>query len=485
MLVYERLLTGLRSYAAARLLTQLVSLAGTVYLIRTLDSHAFGLFGIAVVAFNYFSMIYDGTLTETLVQRYPATPLERRAVFSLMLALGALTTVLMVMLAKPLALLVNEPEAAELIAVLACGLMLTALTVMPHARLLSDMAFPRLAIISGVQALVTTAASIGLAYSGAGPWSLVLGMLIGLIVRVVALNVVAPSVLLPTFAVREAYGYLRFGGILLADNILWRWYVSLDTLLLGRWAGTAALGYYNVAQQVAELPLEKISTIANDVALPAYTELSADRRAFTSLMIETMRTHAAVGFPIFWGIASVAAVAVPVLFGAKWDASVFPLMALAAIAPLRLIGSVETPAMTGLGRPDVLLRTKLIVAPCMTVALLAGVRFGGINGAALAWLLAFPVCYAVAFRLVLRAAHVPYADVLRVLRGPAIAAAAMAVVVCAWQAFASSLTPVALLASAIAVGALTYAVILRLADPEAFQLVLNRIARLIGVRQAQ
>ncbi len=261
--------------------------------------------------------------------------------------------------------------------------------------------------------------------------------------------------------------------------------MSLDTLLLGRWAGTAALGYYNVAQQVAELPLEKISTIANDVALPAYTELSADRRAFTSLMIETMRTHAAVGFPIFWGIASVAAVAVPVLFGAKWDASVFPLMALAAVAPLRLIGSIETPAMTGLGRPDVLLRTKLIVAPCMTVALLAGVRFGGINGAALAWLLAFPVCYAVAFRLVLRAAHVPYADVLRVLRGPAIAAAAMAVVVCAWQAFASSLTPVALLASAIAVGALTYAVILRLADPEAFQLVLNRIARLIGVRQAQ
>ncbi len=485
--LYERLLAGFRSYAAARLLTQVVSWAGTVYIVRKLDSHAFGLFGISLVAFNYVSMVYDGTLTETIVQRYPATAAARRSVFTLLLGIGVLTTGVMAALAEPVAFLMNEPRVGPLIGTLSCALLLTSLTVLPHATLIRQMAFPRLAIISGLQAIITTVTSVALAYSGAGPWSMVLAMVAGMAVRAVALNIVAPCILAPTRHLREAFSYLRFGGVLLVDNILWRWYVSLDTFLLGRWSGATSLGYYSVAQQLADMPLEKISTIANDVALPAYAELSADKRGAAQLMLETIRTHATVGFPIFWGLAAVANTAVPVLFGAKWELSILPLMALCAVAPLRLIGSVETPAMTGLGRPGVLLQTKLIIAPVMTIALIVGARFGGINGAALAWLVAFPMCYALAFRLVLRAAELPYRVVVGVIRGPATAAALMFAVVRAWEIAlaATGLASIVILASAIVIGAVIYAGALRLVDGDAFRLAHSRFGHFLGLRQPQ
>ena len=487
MLLYGKLLAGLRSYAAARLLTQVVSWAGTVYIVRRLDSHSFGLFGISLVAFNYLSMVYDGTLTETLVQRYPANAAERRSTFSLLLAIGVLTSILLAAASPWLARLMNEPEVEVLIAVLAAALLMISLTVMPHARLIRDMAFPRIALVSAVQALVSTAASVALACSGAGAWSLVLGMLAGLAVRVVGLNLFAPCFALPTLDIARAFGYLRFGGVLLLDNILWRWYVSLDTLLLGRWAGAGSLGYYSVAQQLADLPLERISTIANDVALPAYAELKNDRPAFARLMLETIRTHAIVGFPIFWGLAAVADFAVPVLFGDRWNAAILPLVALAAIAPLRLIGSVETPAMTGLGQPRVLLRTKLVVAPCMTLALGVGAWFGGINGAALAWLLVFPLCYGTAFRFVLKAAELPYRTVLGVISGPAAAAALMVVLVrvCVSFATATDVNLVATLSLSICVGALAYVIGLRLVDRETFRLAHSRIGHFLGLRQPQ
>ncbi|HVW69855.1 MAG TPA: oligosaccharide flippase family protein [Steroidobacteraceae bacterium] len=467
----------------ARTLTQLISWIGTVFVVRKLDSHAVGLFGIALVAYNFLSMLYDGTLTETLVQRYPADERERRAVFSALLCVGILTTAVMCVLSIIVASLVHEPAVTPLAMSLSAALMLTSLTVLPHAKLLRTMEFGRLAVIASLQAALTTATTVALAAFGAGVWSLALGMIAGIAVRVVALNVAAPAILRPTLDLAGTWGHIRFGGVLLADNLLWRWYVSLDTFLLGRWVGATSLGFYSLAQQVADLPLEKISTIVNDVSLPAYAELSKDRGNAAQLMLETIRTHATIGFALFWGLAAVAPVVVPLLFGARWDAAILPLMALATVAPLRLIGSVETPAMTGIGKPTTLLRSKLVVAPAMTVALVLGAGLGGVDGVALAWVLAFPVSYAVAFRPILRAIGISYSAVLQAIRGPAAAAGLMALAVYGsgrlW--LEDCVAPVLALGLEIALGVLVYGVVLGVLDRNSFELARARAARLVGL----
>ena len=484
MLVYERLLGGLRSYTVARIATQAISWTGTVFVVRKLDSHEFGLFSIALLAYNFLSLVYDGTLTETFVQRGPADERQRRGAFTLLLALGVLMGVTLVVVAIPVARLVREPAVAALAMALSLGLLSSSLAVLPHAHLLRAMQFERLAIIASVQAVLTTVTTVGLAAAGAGVWALVSGMLMGIIVRTVALNIVAPSLLRPTSDLAGTCRYLRFGGLLLADNMLWRWYVSVDTFLLGRWTGATALGFYSLAQQLADMPLEKISTIVNDVSLPAYTALSADRRRASGLMLETLRTHATVGFPLFWGLAAVAASLVPLLFGVRWDEAIMPLTALAAVAPLRLIGSIETPAMTGIGAPQALLRSKAILVPGMTVALAAGAWSYGIRGAALAWLLAFPILYGLAFRPILREIGLTYREVFAVLRGPAAAAALMWAVVYATRRSIPSDTaaPVFVLAAEIVLGAVTYCLFLWALDRTAFRLTRARAARLVGLR---
>jgi O-antigen/teichoic acid export membrane protein len=291
--------------------------------------------------------------------------------------------------------------------------------------------------------------------------------------------------MLPTLRCLDALRYLRFGAVVVFDGMLWLWYTSIDTLLLGRWAGAASLGFYRVAQQLANMPLEKISTIVNQVALPAYAELRGDRRGIARLTLETMRTHAVVGFPIFWGLAAVADSAVPVLFGSKWQAAVFPLIAFSAVAPLKLIGSIESPAMTGTGHPGILLKTKWILVPGMTAALAAGCWLGGINGAALSWLLAFPICYSLAFRYVLEKVGLTYREMLVALRGPAIVAALMVVLVRLGSSAAAeiNLAPALGLLAQIAIGALSYALLLRVIDRDAFQLTQQRMERLIGWRR--
>jgi O-antigen/teichoic acid export membrane protein len=287
---------------------------------------------------------------------------------------------------------------------------------------------------------------------------------------------------LPGGRLRTAIRYVRFGGLLFVDGLLWRWYTSLDTFLLGRWSGTQALGFYSLGQQVANMPLEKVSTVVNDVSLPAYAQLGGEGLGAKRLLLETVRTHAVVGLPMFWGIASVASIAVPLLFGDKWQAAVLPLVAFALIAPVRLMGSVETPAMTGIGEPAVLLRTKWIIVPCMTLALLAGCWFAGVYGACAVWLTVFPVCYGFAFRYVLRAAGVAYVELWHAVRGPLLAAVVMlAAVELAQLLLARFLMPAwVLLSCTVIAGAAVYGLSLRATDAEAFALTAGRLRRVLS-----
>jgi O-antigen/teichoic acid export membrane protein len=486
-MVDDRIIAGVRAHAAAKALVQGISWAGTILVLRRLDSEALGIFAVAVAVFNYASLIYEGSLLEALVQRAPRDAREHRAVYTLLLGSALLLGAVMVSLAVPVGLWVEEPNAAPLICVLASALLVSAQGILPQAELMRQMRFDRLAVIASAQALASTAVTIALAYLGGRQWALALGLIAGLATRTTLLNLSAPHLLRPTSDLGAAIRHLRFGGVLIADGVLWRWYTSLDTFLLGRWSGTGVLGYYSLGQHVANMPLEKISTIVNDVSLPAYAELVREGRGASRLLLETMRTHAAVGFPLFWGFASVAHLAVPALFGEKWRPAVFPLAAFALVAPLRLIGSVETPAMTGLGRPAVLLRTKLVIVPCMTAALVVGCWFGGMHGACVAWLTAFPVCYAIAFRYVLRAAGVQYGEVFRVIRGACLAAVLMmgAVQLTYLALSRTSISDWALLSCMVTAGVAAYVTLLRAIDPHAFALTAGRLRRVLALQSAR
>ncbi|MET0656966.1 MAG: lipopolysaccharide biosynthesis protein [Steroidobacteraceae bacterium] len=482
--LYDNVFAGLRSAALAKLTTQVLSWAGMVYIVRQLDSHAFGTYGIATVILSYGIMVFEGGMLEALIQHPPDTRQERRSTFTALLLSAVVLTAAVILLAPPLSRWFHDRSVQPVLALLSVIVVLTALCMLPLAELMRRMNFKLLALISSIQALLATITTVALAYRGYGVWALVWGAVAGALVRAVLLNWKGRGLQWPTLRFLPAMRYARFAGTLVLDNVLFRWYTTVDTLFLGRWAGTGTLGYYTLGQDIANLPLEKIASVVNDVSLPAYSELQADRRRAAHLMLETLRTHATVGFPLFWGLAAVAGPAVLVLFGEKWSPAVLPLMALAFVAPLRLIGSVETPLLTGLGRPDVLLKTKLILVPCMTLALVVGCMTGGLVGASLAWVLVFPICYLLSFRWVLSHIEVSLRQVASIARAPCLSALCMALTVtgCDLALLANGVTPLFRLIAEMALGSLLYPLLLWALDRHAFNLLRERLLRVAGRR---
>jgi hypothetical protein len=117
----------------------------------------------------------------------------------------------------------------------------------------------------------------------------------------------------------------------------------------------------------------------------------------------------------------------------------------------------------------------------MTLAIVLGCWWGGVNGAALAWLCVFPLCYVTAFRWVLQPMGLKYADVGAVVRGPALAAGLMMCIVRLAAAGLSRVDVGALssLVVMIVIGAAAYVFLLRTLDREAYSLLIYRARQLL------
>ena len=186
---------------------------------------------------------------------------------------------------------------------------------------------------------------------------------------------------------------------------------------------------------------------------------------------------------MFWGLGSVADLLVPVALGDEWRPAILPLMAFAWVAPLRLMGSIESPAMTGMGRPEVLVRTKLFLATVMIGSLAVACAWYGVVGAIFVWVVVFPVCYVATLRVVLSALDLTIGRAFQVVRGPLCSGLIMVVAVRALLvAVEPRGTTTGLLGVAIIVGALVYIGALRVLDPLAFSLTAGRLSRVAGLQ---
>jgi len=94
--------------------------------------------------------------------------------------------------------------------------------------------------------------------------------------------------------------------------------------------------------------------------------------------------------------------------------------------PLRALGSLSSPVVTAIGRPDVSLKCMFWIALIMIPAISVGTRWG-LHGVAMAWALSYPLAYIASSKLVGNAVSLPLFSMLRPIIKPTACGIVMAV----------------------------------------------------------
>jgi O-antigen/teichoic acid export membrane protein len=416
--------TALRWAGGATATGQLITWAMTILVIRILTPEDYGLMAMATVVIAFLMLVNELGLGAVIVQRESLDLDTVRTIFGITLIVNTLFFALLWLAAPLISGFFHEDRLTTIVRVLALQFVIAAFEIVPVAQLERNLDFKRKSLANLAANVAGGAASLVLAYRGLGVWALVSGNLVLVTTRMVLLNIAAPFLHLPAFNVRAAANALAFGGLVTLERAMWFLYSQADVFVVGRLLGTRILGVYSVAMQLASLVMHKTGGVLYEVAFPTFARTQEDRRRLSAYVLKAKRLVGFFGFPIFFGIASVAPEMVQVLLGSSWSAAAPALCLLSLVMPLRMASNVLPPALQGSGRPDVSVLNLLLALVVMPLAFLAGARWG-LLGVCWSWVLAFPPVY---LMMLLRSRHVlgvGVGEVLRTMALPALASAVM------------------------------------------------------------
>lgn len=420
----SRVLLALRWSAGLRIVSQVATWAMTLIVIRLLSPSDYGLMALASIVLTFLLMINELGIGPALVQKESLDDDDLRQAFGIAL-ISNLVLFTIVWLGSPLvATFFGEPELVPIIRTLSVQFALVPLAVVPEAMLMRNLDMKKRSIVNLVANVTGGVATLVLAIGGHGVWSLVWGSLVLMALRSFGFLAAAPYFAVPRFSFSKAKGLLSFGALITADRLLWFVYSRADVVIIGKVLGTEVLGIYSIAMQIASLPLQKVNSVLNEVAFPAFAMIQREPERVRSYLQKATRMVSFLAFPIFMGISAIAPAFVHVVLGDQWAASVLPLATLACIMPLRMISNIVTSTLQGIGRVGISVGNLLYASVIIPAAILFGSQYGLI-GVCVAWLTAFPLVTIIEIVRSRPYVHMGIADFLQIFSRPLIGSAIM------------------------------------------------------------
>lgn len=308
------------------------SMGATVVLARLLRPADYGLVGMAVVVTGFVSMFKDLGLSAATVQREEITRAQVSTLFWVNVALSVGIGFLTAAIAPLVSWFYGEPRLTAITLAYSAGFLLGGLTVQHEALLRRQMRFGALAAAEVAALLSSIAATVLLAWYGAGYWALVGGHLALSLVYMVAVWAACGWMPGPPVRGSGVRSMLAFGGNLTGFGVVNYFGSNLDNLLVGRFWGVQQLGLYAKAYQLLLLPIDQINTPVAGVSIPALSRLTDAPERYRAAYLRILEKLTIITMPLAAFMIVTSDWLVRVVLGPQWDATarIFAILGFAA-----------------------------------------------------------------------------------------------------------------------------------------------------------
>jgi PST family polysaccharide transporter len=361
-----------------------VQLAGVLVLARVLSPRDYGAFAMVTAVVSLGELLQDFGLSSAAIQAPTVTRDQQTNLFWINTGIGLSLGVLVFACAPALAAFYNEPILTPITRALAPTFLINGLASQFRAHLTRN--FQMTALSVAVVCAQTAGISAGLigALNGLGPWALVAQQLTFTFVNLVVM--IKATQFWPGLPRRNADigAFLRFGGNLMATNLVGHISRSVNTVLIGNRFGAELAGLYDRAFMLLMLPLNQINVPANTVALPTLSKLQHDSPRFERFLLhgQTVLLHALLG--AFAYAAAAGDVLIEIVMGEQWLPAA-PLFRILTVAGAFQAASYATYwAFTAKGLTHQTLKFSLVTRSGLVLLLLAGLRWG-VTGVTIAY----------------------------------------------------------------------------------------------------
>ncbi|TAD82348.1 MAG: lipopolysaccharide biosynthesis protein [Sphingomonadales bacterium] len=372
--------------SGSQVLTQIVSWASTLIVIRLLAPQDYGLFAMAQVMLTLLNTMNGWGLASALIREDEVSEERLRQTLGMLILLNGGLAVTQFLAAPLVAMWFEQPMVTDLLRVQSLLYLAVPFCALPHAILSRRMDFRTPAQVRLAAALVGAVTALTGAISDWGVWTLVAAPLMMLLTEAIGMTWAARAPIRPIFRFTGAGHIAGFGGVMTATQLFWFAQSQADVVIAGRVLDPHELGVYTTGLFLAQLLAAKFVPPINEVAYAAYSRQQAEGHSDwgSAAVLATVRLVMLVALPAYAGLAVVAPVLVPVLLGEKWIEIVPLLPILAGAMAMLTLQILFSPATNARGFPGIGLKVTMLGSVVMPLGFFVG-SYWGITGFAWGW----------------------------------------------------------------------------------------------------
>ncbi len=374
--VKQRVINGSFWTIFSNISSNAVSFAVTVVLARLLTPEDFGIVAISAVFIGVVTLFQDLGMGSAIIQRRNIDDDYLATSFSVSLISGIAIAVVLGAASPFVAYFYGKDILKYILLFSTIGFLLSPFTTIHTTLLTKELEFRKLALVNILSQVVSGVISVALALLGYGVWSLVVGkvvsqpLLMPLIWKLVKWR---PRLKLVKKCFNDLFG---FGSNLLGFNIIHYISRNSDNLIIGKYLGAQALGYYSVAFNLMLKPLPLISWSIGKVLFPVFSTMQDDLERTRRLYLKVIRTISLITFPMMAGLIMVADEFILTAYGAQWAPAALPLKLLCVVGILQSVGTTGGVIYISQGRPDLNFKIGALSSALAVASFIIGIRWG-------------------------------------------------------------------------------------------------------------
>lgn len=376
-------INGVSWLGSFRVITRGMSFIRTAILARVLSPVDFGLFGIASLTLSLIEIFTETGINIFLIQQKDKFDEYINTAWIISITRGTIISVLLYFTSYWIGQFFDANDAVMLLQIISIVPFIRGFINPSITKFIKNLEFHRefyyRTTIFFVESLATLIIVIFLPNS----ISLVLGLIFGAIFEVILSFLLAKPLPLFTFNKIHVKKILLYGKWLTLGGMFEYLFQNVDTIIVGKFLGTAHLGLYNMAYKISSVPITEFSDVFSRATFPVYVKISNDRsrllKAFHKSLIITILCVLPIGliFLLFPKII------IATLLGDQWISAAPTLQILALFGSLRAILNIAKGLFYSINRQDIVTKVTFVSLLFLLISVVPLVTAYGIKGAAI------------------------------------------------------------------------------------------------------
>jgi O-antigen/teichoic acid export membrane protein len=416
---------GVRQSFASSVVTSGLQILQIAILARLLTPHDFAVVAIATIVVNILGRFADFGLSGAIVHFHGIRDEELSTLYFINLVVGICLAGMVIASAPWAAAFYASPELTPVLHILASSVLLASLSGQFRALHQKRLDFQTLALASIASSTMSFVVAVGCALANMGVVSIAWGALAGAAASSAILIMRGLAIHRPRLAFdwTRSSRLIRFGIYQVGEQMLDFINMQLDSLLIGKFTGIAAVGYYSPIKSLCMKPIGLLNPIFTNVSFPIMSLVQNNLPRVAKIYLLQVRVIASITCPLYIFAAVAAEPLVEVIFGPQWLPAVPVMRALAVWGCLVSIGNPVGSLLLATGN----VRRSMfwnVFASCITPASVIVAAPYGVLVVACAMVAVQTLLLVPAWRyLIWPIVRAPLKDYLKTLSHPAIPAA--------------------------------------------------------------